>query len=641
MTSRRRLVAALLIVTGCGGSSSTDTSVATSITLNQTTVGFQSLLSTFDLVATVRDQNDAPMSATVTWSTNNANVATVTAGRVTAAGNGTTEIIASVGTIQAQATVNVQQVPFSVQITPSPVELTGPLDTEQATATVRDAGGSTIASPSITWSSQNTNVATVNSNGVVTGVATGQTTVNASVATGGAPLVQGVTVNVGGPVTIVTTSLDDGLVGTAYNEQVVAVGGDGSYVWSLVSGSLPAGLTLASNGTISGTPATQGTSNFTVRVDSQGLFDTQALSIQIVSSVLLSSSYLRGGYPSVAYSQQIKPATGGGGSFTYSITAGSLPSGLSINASNGTISGTPTVPGVYFFEVTATSGPETANARYALTISTKPQNAFNLWISYAGGALPPANVITALTGAVARWEQVVTGDESDVTYPPSGIDPGTCSLADLSILNGATIDDVVVVISIGPIDGPSNTLARGGYCGYSRPPPPQGSAPPTVVSGQMKLDNADVAGASSTFLQQIIWHEVGHVMGIGTLWSNSIDGTGTGDPRFTGANAVSQWEALPNSVTGGVPVQPNIEAHWDEGWFDSEIMTPSSEGPAGSAPISRVTIGALIDLGWEADVGAADSFLIPACADTCTFTAPSVPFDEIVNGPLMPLPKPE
>jgi len=85
------------------------------------------------------------------------------------------------------------------------------------------------------------------------------------------------------PVAITTTSLDDGTVGTSYSQTLAATGGSTPYTWSVISGSLPAGLSLnASTGEISGTPSTDGTSNFTVQVmDDNSVTDTQALSITI------------------------------------------------------------------------------------------------------------------------------------------------------------------------------------------------------------------------------------------------------------------------------------------------------------------------------------------------------------------------
>ena len=610
----------------------------TSIQLSATNVSFSSLLATLDLTATVLSETGTPISGvSVSWSTGNGQVASVSpTGRVTAVGNGVTEVTASAGGIDADATITVAQIPFTLMLSPDPVELVGPLDTETLTATVRDAGGSDVVPPaSVTWTSQNELVATVSNAGVVTGFATGQTTVTAEVATGAAPLVASATVNVGGDVLIVTTSLPDGLVGTAYDESLVAVGGDGSYAWSLFSGSLPDGLSLAADGTISGTPTTSGTTAFTVEVTSDGMTDTQALSIEILASVFLETSYLVGGNVGAVYGDQIASAVGGAGSYSYAITAGSLPGGLGINASNGTISGTPTTSGVSFFEITVSSGGETSSATYAITISTVPANAFNLWITFVGGALPPANAVTALDGALARWEEVVLGDVGDVTYPPTGLEPSTCSLVDVSMLNGAFIEDVVIVMGVAPFDGPSSTLARGGPCGYGR------QTLPVTISGQMSLDEADVSIASASYLEQIIWHEIAHAMGIGTLWQGSLTGVATADPRYTGTNGNDEWEDLPGSEAGGVPVQPTVEAHWDEGWFDGEIMTPTTEGSLAMMPISRVTIGTLIDLGWIADLNAADAYTLPGCADTCSLQAPGdvVPFDIVVVDSLLPLPE--
>lgn len=86
---------------------------------------------------------------------------------------------------------------------------------------------------------------------------------------------------------ITTTSLPDASAGVAYNQTLAATGGNGTLVWSIASGALPAGLSLSSGGAISGTPTVSAvaTANFTVKVaDSDGVTgptdeDTQALTI--------------------------------------------------------------------------------------------------------------------------------------------------------------------------------------------------------------------------------------------------------------------------------------------------------------------------------------------------------------------------
>jgi hypothetical protein len=66
------------------------------------------------------------------------------------------------------------------------------------------------------------------------------------------------------PLSITTTSLPGGTVGAAYSQTLAASGGAGGNSWTTTAGALPAGLTLASNGTISGTPTAAGTANFTL-----------------------------------------------------------------------------------------------------------------------------------------------------------------------------------------------------------------------------------------------------------------------------------------------------------------------------------------------------------------------------------------
>ena len=91
----------------------------------------------------------------------------------------------------------------------------------------------------------------------------------------------GDSVNVCEPPNITTTSLPDTVVGIAYSVTLEAAGGNGDYTWSVLSGSLPAGLTLSATGTISGTPTAIGNFTFTVNVTDGHLSDSQSLSIKV------------------------------------------------------------------------------------------------------------------------------------------------------------------------------------------------------------------------------------------------------------------------------------------------------------------------------------------------------------------------
>jgi Putative Ig domain len=177
--------------------------------------------------------------------------------------------------------------------------------------------------------------------------------------------------------TVVTTSLPGGTQNTAYSAMLAATGGLTPYTWSVTAGSLPVGLHLnASSGAITGTPSGGGTSNFTVQVADANLPPSTAsaqLSITISPAVPLSitTTFLPSGNAGIAYSATLV-AIGGVYPYTWSLTSGSLPNGLSLNSSTGTIAGTPTTPGTSNFTVQVADSetpPVTASAPLSVVIN--------------------------------------------------------------------------------------------------------------------------------------------------------------------------------------------------------------------------------------------------------------------------------
>ena len=150
------------------------------------------------------------------------------------------------------------------------------------------------------------------------------------------------------PVTIVTASLPGGTVGSTYNSAVAASGGLAPYNWSVVAGTLPAGLSFSNSGGISGTPTTSGSSSFTLQVtDSSGGTSAQAYAVTIAPAGLaITTSSLPNGTTGVAYSATLA-AAGGTGPYTWSILSGLLPTGLGLGTTTGIISGTPSTSGTY------------------------------------------------------------------------------------------------------------------------------------------------------------------------------------------------------------------------------------------------------------------------------------------------------
>ena len=159
----------------------TPTPVATSITLSATSLGFASLGETAQLSATVKDQNGATMSgASVTWSSSSASIVTVSStGLVTSVADGTATITATSGSASGTTSVTVA-VPASLELSDTLLSFLALGDTTQLTATVKNAAGSTISAPTVSWTTSDESVATVSSAGLVTSVADGTTTVTAT-----------------------------------------------------------------------------------------------------------------------------------------------------------------------------------------------------------------------------------------------------------------------------------------------------------------------------------------------------------------------------------------------------------------------------------------------------------------------------
>jgi uncharacterized protein (TIGR03437 family) len=170
---------------------------------------------------------------------------------------------------------------------------------------------------------------------------------------------------------ITTTSpLPQGTVGVAYSQTLSATGGASPYTWSVASGALPGGLALASSGTISGTPATAGAYSFTVQVkDSAAATATMTLALTIATAppAIATSSALPQAFVGVAYSQTLT-AAGGSAPYTWSVTSGALPGGLTLSG-GGTISGTPTTAGSFSFTVQVRdSAGATATKAFTLAV---------------------------------------------------------------------------------------------------------------------------------------------------------------------------------------------------------------------------------------------------------------------------------
>jgi hypothetical protein len=234
-----------------------------------------------------------------------------------------------------------------------------------------------------------------------------------------------------------------------------------------------------------------------------------------------------------------------------------------------------------------------ANSRRAAAAKAKAP--FTITVVFTGGLNTPQK--NAFKRAARRWSRVIVGDLPDVT------------------VGAQLIDDVLIEASGVPIDGPGGILGQAGPTHLR--PPGAGASAFIPAKGRMQFDTADLASMQADgSLNDVITHEMGHVLGIGTIWTNKglLSDANTNNPTFTGRNAKKEFGTLRGSGPTPVPVEntggPGTRnSHWREGVFKAELMT----GFVGSAknPMSRLTVASLKDLGYVVDLARAERYTLP------------------------------
>lgn len=250
------------------------------------------------------------------------------------------------------------------------------------------------------------------------------------------------------------------------------------------------------------------------------------------------------------------------------------------------------------------------------TINATVTTAYSIDVRFFGRTLSASDK-ALFTDAAARLLGAIVGAVGAVDA--TGADPANCGVTGQPVLS-ETIRGVLIYASIDSIDGPRNVLARAGPC-YIRTDNNGNSDFRTAV-GVMQFDSADIASMRiSGILQDVITHEMLHVLGFGTFWdstsNNLLVNAGTTTVAYTGASGIAGCKAIGGTITcsNTVPVEGSqggdgtLNGHWRESTFTNELMTGFIG--SGGNPFSEMTIRSMADLGYGVDAAAADTYRIP------------------------------
>jgi len=221
---------------------------------------------------------------------------------------------------------------------------------------------------------------------------------------------------------------------------------------------------------------------------------------------------------------------------------------------------------------------------------------YTIEVQFLGGLTPKQKAAFKL--AANRWTHAIVGDLPDV------------------MVGGEKINNLRITAQGTEIDGAGEVLGQAGPDRLR--PKSAGAAAFLPATGDMQFDIADLAEMEADgTLNDVITHEMGHVIGIGTIWTEKklLKGVRSNNPTFVGANAMREYAALRGSANPlPVPVENTggegtVDSHWRDSVFGAELMTGFVN--EGGNPMSRMTIASLQDLGYQVNMAVAEPYHLP------------------------------
>ena len=461
----------------------------------------------------------------------------------------------------------------------------------------------------VTFTSATTAVCTVTAGGILTTLAPGTCTVNANQAGNPAFLAasqvqQSFAIVVpGGAVSFVTASpLSAVTGGSPYSQTITAVGGAAPYTFSLTGGSLPTGLTFSPAGVLSGTPTSAGTYSVTLHVVDAAT-QTADKTYQITVSapgIALTPTTLPQGKVGVAYTSTTLSASGGNAPYTYALTSGALPAGLSLSPA-GVLSGSPTAAGSFNVTVTVTDRFAFQGSQaYTIAIAQPVPIAVNDTASANanGSSTIPVTAndtgpITSITVTQQPSHGTATVNGLNVVYTPAANYFGTDTLNYTATGPGGTSAPATVTVTV--IPGAVPVAA------------PQSV---TLLAGKTVTIHAVAGATNGPFVSAVVTTAPASgtavVQGTDIVYTAAVDASGTLGFDYTVSNPfgvskpahvtlnVNPMPVAPNlssTVIAGRTVQVDLTATAHGGPFTGAKLVSISPSNAGSATIQSNASG--------------------------------------------------
>ncbi|MDQ6736609.1 MAG: Ig-like domain-containing protein [Gemmatimonadota bacterium] len=490
--------------------------------------------------------------------------------------------------------------------------------TNSVVASFYDASGNQITAGSAVWSSSDSTIATVSSTGVISGLKVGTATVMLTadkvVKTIAVIVTPPAVATITFPVTSFTMNEGDTL--TIPVPRVVDRNG------AVVTGRIPTYVSNSASVSISpagvATAVVAGSATVTATLDTAHVALTFTVNPAQIAAVKLIPSILDLGVghsiATQASSYNSQGTKFAGRTYTYTVA----------NPSIATVSSSGIVQGLGSGKTTLTVTTGTGSVRIPISVAVLQTNGFTIDLRFVGNV--SQTVRNAAAQAVGRWQQIISAPLIPYHIVTAANDCG----AGIPAVD-TTETNMMIIVTTDKIDGPGKTVGEGGPCVL------RDDSPQTTALGTLTIDTADVASlAAAGLLVPVITHEMGHILGIGTLWqgipsyASLATGLGGSNPVFVGhaARVASAALGFTSDSSQGVPIENTgtvgdgtRDSHWRTSVFGHELMTGTIH--SGLNPLSLVTIQTLADFGYTVVPEAAEDFNVLNANSPGSYVQPS------------------